>query len=166
MKTWKPIKGFEKYVISNLGDVKNIKTGEQVSQTLNHNNYWKVKIYGETKRYSRFVHKLMQETFELGEGQIDHIDRNPKNNDINNLRVVTNRQNNWNRNNNNKTIGVYERKRFNKKGLVTYYTSSFQFNGKMIYLGSFKTKEQAHKAYLDGLKEYGLYEEYMTIFVG
>jgi hypothetical protein len=71
--------------------------------------------------------------------RIDHIDHNPLNNNLNNLRSVTHKENHHN-----------QGKRVNNKSGVTgiyYYHNkwyaSIKNNGKNIHLGSFTNKEDA-----------------------
>ena len=77
---------------------------------------------------------------------IDHIDRNRKNNNWLNLRIVTPQQNQFNYSN----VKGY---RFHKKR----YEARIQVNGKGIYLGRYKKEEDARQAYLDAKKIYHKY---------
>lgn len=80
-------------------------------------------------------------------GQIvDHINGDPLDNRRSNLRIVTASQNNMNSKPslNRKYKGVYK----TTKG--TTYESRIGFKGKQIYLGCFKTQEEAAAAYDDG----------------
>jgi hypothetical protein len=77
-------------------------------------------------------------------GDIDHIDGNPANNKLENLRDVphsVNLQNRKSATTGNKTglLGVVRRR--NK------YAAHIHKNGKQIYLGLFETAELAHQAY-------------------
>ena len=81
--------------------------------------------------------------------QIDHIDGNPSNNSITNLREVNNQQNSLNKfkaYSNNKTgvlgVGFYRDK----------FIARIKFNNKSHYLGIFDTKEQAALAYCSAKK--------------
>jgi hypothetical protein len=71
---------------------------------------------------------------------IDHIDRVPTNNNIENLRVVTQQQNNFNRS----ASGVYKK----KNRFYAYINKDY----KMISLGGHSTYDSAHQAYLDAKK--------------
>ena len=79
---------------------------------------------------------------------VDHIDSNKENNNVNNLRVITNREN-CSRERTTKTglpTGVILNKTYNK------YVGQIQINGKTTYLGFFNTIEEASNAYQNKLK--------------
>ncbi len=77
--------------------------------------------------------------------QIDHIDGNPLNNKIENLREATHAENCQNkimqRKCSNKYIGITHRKKTNK------YGAQIKVNGNHTWLGLFDTPEEAHAAY-------------------
>jgi hypothetical protein len=75
---------------------------------------------------------------------IDHKDINPINNNIENLHVVTNQQNHFNRN----CKGYY----FNKSRQK--WQAQIKKNGKVKHLGRFNTEEEARQAYLEAKKIY------------
>lgn len=82
---------------------------------------------------------------------LDHHDRNPLNNAINNLREATRGQNSTNSKRKNKTsykgVTLHKNKKF-----VAYIT----INKKQLYLGIFDTAQEAHTAYCDAArKHYG-----------
>ena len=70
---------------------------------------------------------------------IDHEDRNKLNNAVNNLRIVTNQQNQFNRN----ARGYYWYKPLNK------WKVYIGIDGKKIHLGYFDNEADASKAYQD-----------------
>jgi hypothetical protein len=78
---------------------------------------------------------------------IDHIDGNKLNNSIENLRLVTHRENcqNFTKHRNGKLVGCSFDKRRNK------WQSQLWYNGKRKHLGYFNTMEEAHRAYIDFL---------------
>lgn len=84
---------------------------------------------------------------------IDHIDGNPLNNKIQNLRDVSRRTNQENQrkaassNKTTKLLGSSLNKSTGK------YVSTIQVNKKTIYLGLFKTPEEAHQKYLQAKRE-------------
>ena len=75
--------------------------------------------------------------------EIDHINGNKIDNRIENLRLVTRRVNcqNMEKHRDGKLVGYAFNKREKK------YYSRIQINSKRIYLGLYKTKQEAHKAY-------------------
>lgn len=76
---------------------------------------------------------------------LDHINRNKKDNRIDNLRSVTKSQNAMNMNN---VKGYYHSKRQNK------YISFIMLNGKSKQLGSFDNKKDAEDCYLENKNKY------------
>jgi hypothetical protein len=79
---------------------------------------------------------------------IDHIDRNPSNNKIENLRIVSYTQNQWNKG----AKGYGFRKDRNK------WRAKIKSDGKHIFLGYYETEEEARNAYLDAKKIYHVIE--------
>jgi hypothetical protein len=83
--------------------------------------------------------------------QIDHRDTNPANNAWKNLRPATGSQNMANiglrRDNKTGFKGVHQR-----PGQITF-SASLRKNCKTIHLGTFKTAEEAHKAYCKAASE-------------
>ena len=75
--------------------------------------------------------------------QIDHIDGNKQNNNLENLRIVSNQENQWNRKNT---------KGYRKIGNKFY--PRILFNNKSINLGCFDTAEEARQAYLNAKEIY------------
>lgn len=85
---WKQIKGFP-YSVSSLGNVRNDKTGKNLSLGVDKDGYPRVVLYGpEGKRYVR-VHKLVAEAFKPRKDEslvlVDHKDRDRTNNTPRNL---------------------------------------------------------------------------------
>ena len=75
---------------------------------------------------------------------IDHIDRNPSNNKIENLRIVSYTQNQWN-------VGA---KGYNFRKDKNKWIARIRSDGNQIYLGYYDTEKEAHQAYLDAKKIY------------
>jgi len=76
---------------------------------------------------------------------IDHIDGNKLNNTVNNLRLVSHQQNQWNRT---KAKGYSWYKNTNK------WKAQIAFNGKNIHIGLFKNENDAREAYLNAKRIY------------
>lgn len=105
---WKDITGYEGiYQISNFGRVKSlarytIQKHYLEEKILNqHENkkidgYMVVDLYKDGKRKKFYVHRLVAQEFigNIPEGyEIDHKDINKKNNNVNNLKIVTHKEN-------------------------------------------------------------------------
>ena len=55
---WKPVVGFEKYAVSNLGRIRN-PYGKLLKPSVNRKGYLKVRLYdGNSKHKEVFVHKV------------------------------------------------------------------------------------------------------------
>ena len=123
---------------------------------------WKqVKIHDRGDGYKRInmndkkilVHRVFYYAHNKGwdihdiskDNYIDHIDGNPANNNISNLRVVTQQQNMFNRHT---AKGYSWNKNANK------WQAEIAVNRKSIHLGYFDTKEEARNAYLEAKKKY------------
>lgn len=158
---FRKIKGFEDYQVSNLGNVKSFRTNKTHGKILRPGTsfygYPVVNLMNrEKKACGRLVHKLIQKAFELKQGVVDHIDGDTSNNNINNLRVITQRENCQNRveHRNGKLIGAtyMKKKQYSKKP----WKSQMMIKGKVTYLGTYETELEAHEAYISKIKELGL----------
>ena len=109
---------------------------------------------GKRKKYalSRLVFKLHNPTWDIDNytpnNYIDHIDRNPINNTIENLRCVNVAQNGWNRSDN---IKGYQ---YDKRNKYRPYVAQIFINGKKKCLGCYETAEEAHNVYLQAKQVY------------
>jgi len=164
---WKDIpdyKGF--YQVSNLGNVKSLNRsiirsngvvqsfkGKLMSKCSD-GRYLYVTLYkvGKIKNYK--IHKLVAIAF-LNHKPcgykfvIDHKDHNPKNNRLNNIRIITQRQNTSQSHikSSSKFTGVSFEKQTKK------WRSTISINGKNKNLGSFTNEIDALDAYQRTLKE-------------
>ena len=78
--------------------------------------------------------------------QIDHIDGNPANNRLKNLRLATNRENSLNsRRKTGKRLGKYLRGTYPS---LSKWAAGMTVHGKRVYLGTFNTELESHEAYL------------------
>lgn len=87
------------------------------------------------------------------DGVIDHIDGNPLNNRLSNLRDVPQSVNTHNHrkarsNNTSGLLGVCRRDDIGK------FQAKIQVMGKVIFLGTFMTADEAHEAYLTAKRKY------------
>ena len=153
---WKDVIGFEFYQVSNLGRVKSnrFKKEKILKSAIGNHGYLLVSIYKDKKRYSRTVHQIVAESFLNhkpcgSKVVVDHIDNNRLNNIVENLRLVSTRENTSKKNTNtsSKYIGVVWHKRHKK------WMSAIMVNGFKKYLGYFNTEIDAYNAYCDELNK-------------
>jgi hypothetical protein len=83
-------------------------------------------------------------------GQVDHINGIPNDNHIENLRIVTCRQNQQNqkKHRSGRLVGAY----FDKRAFTNPWKSKIIINGKQHHIGSFATELEAHTAYMSEYK--------------
>ena len=114
--------------------------------------YRVVRINNKLYKYHRVVYYLHNEEWDIRDScrdnSIDHIDRNKLNNNIENLRVVTNQQNQWNTNS----------KGFAFHKATGKYEARIMVDGKRKHLGLFETEYEARNAYLDAKAKYHVTE--------
>lgn len=146
------------YMVSNFGRVRG-KDGRILKQYLrgDHNKkYYCITMYYDSgKQKHTKIHHLVIYYFSKDQDtmadfffdplyEIDHIDTNPFNNHISNLRFATKSQNSHNR----KSVGYS--KHYDK------FQSKIMVNGKHIHLGRFKNQEYAQQAYqIASIKYFG-----------
>lgn len=136
------VKYKENYEVSNLGKIKHLKLNRITSGTKGI-NYLLININGKTKP----VHQVVAECF-LNHTPcglkivVDHIDNNKLNNRVDNLQLISHRENT-------------SKDRENKLGLngvaicKNKFIAQINYNGKKIHLGLFNNKEDANKSYIN-----------------
>lgn len=96
MVNWKSIKDYEGlYEISDIGDVKILKTGLFLKQRV-HNSYYHINLTKKHDKHGFYVHRLVATHFiDNPENKkiVDHIDHNKLNNNIDNLRWLSHTEN-------------------------------------------------------------------------
>lgn len=94
------IPDFPLYKVNKNGDVMNAKTKKIVNQKPNDKGYHQINIRKNNKQTFVGVHRLVAETFlynPLNLEHVDHLDRNPSNNKLTNLKWKTVSDNMFNR---------------------------------------------------------------------
>lgn len=86
---WKQIKFNTNYEISNLGNVRNVKTKRVLKPSVSNKGYYLVALSKNGKSHTYTIHKLVAEHFLV----INHKDHNKLNNSIDNLEYVTQQEN-------------------------------------------------------------------------
>jgi hypothetical protein len=165
---WKDVVGYEGlYQVSNMGRVyslpKKWKAGKGVIQChkgkilknkKNNKGYFYVGLYLNEISKQHQIHVLVAKSF-LGHNScgfklvVDHIDENIINNKLDNLQLITNRENvsRSKKGGTSKYTGVYYHKSSCK------YISRILIGGKRKYLGYYDCELKAHLAYQKALKE-------------
>ncbi len=154
---WKDVQGYEgRFLISSTGKLKSIIDNKEKLMNgciitkgyLLYSLSWKLK--NKTNSYT--AHQLVAQAF-LGhiiggyKLVVDHINDNKLDNRVENLQIVTQRENAF------KTQGKYSSK---YKGVCWHknrnkWKADININGKLKYLGSFDIEHEAHLAYQNAL---------------
>lgn len=158
---WKDIPDYEGlYKVSNLGRVKSserkLTRNDGVLQLIREKilrqsnwsgKYNHVVIYKDKKKKTKYTHQLVAMAFLNHDPKktklvVDHIDNDKTNNSINNLQLITRRENN-SKDKQSKTgfTGVTYKSKRGK------YSSIIKIKGKSKFLGYYKTAEAASEAY-------------------
>lgn len=145
MEEWKDIIGYEGlYQISNLGNVKNVKSQRILKGcTTKKVLYQYINLYKDSIKKTHRIHQLVASAFLTNPDnlpQIDHIDRNKLNNKVSNLRYVSRSDNQINKGLINSTTGE---KNISYNNIRKEYSFSLRRNNKIIIAKWFKTKEEA-----------------------
>lgn len=91
-EVWKPLEKYPNYMISNIGNVRNIKRNRKLTPCINSSNYKKYVLSGKNV----YAHRLVAETFIPNPNhlpEVNHKDGNKWNNYVDNLEWVTKSEN-------------------------------------------------------------------------
>jgi len=167
-EVWEFIPGYEGfYQVSNFGNVRSVDRfvnsingssrllkGRLLVKYKNQKGYLSVCLKVNNKQRTKLVHQLVAKTFlnHKANGNkkvVDHINHDKSDNRVENLRVVSQRENLSNRKNKytSEYTGVSWCKSCNK------WVSSIGINGKKKTLGRFENEIDAHLKYQEKLKE-------------
>lgn len=154
---FKDVPGYEGiYQVSNMGNVKSLKFGKEkmLKPTKDTTGRLQVDFHLNKVRKNFKVHQLVAIVF-LGHVPcgyklvVDHINDNHLDNRVENLQIVTQRENAC------KTQGRYssQYKGVNWRADCNKWAAKIKINNKSIHLGHFKNEYDAHLAYQNKLKE-------------
>ena len=157
MEIYKNAIGYEGiYQVSNLGNVKSLRYDKEKVLKLSKNlgGYLTVNLYFNCIMKTRTVHQLVAEAFlnhkpSKYELVINHRDFNRSNNDVNNLEIVTTRENGNQKHlkSSSQYTGVSWDKNRNK------WSSQIVINKKLKFLGRFNNELDASGAYQKALRD-------------
>lgn len=150
MEIFKKIEGYEDYQVSNLGNIKSFNFGKEkiLKPQLHIKGYYQILFYKNKKAKMFKIHQLVAIAFlnHKPSGMdlvVNHKDFNKLNNNVENLEIVTQRENTNLKHlkSSSKYTGVSWFKRDNK------WQASIHINGKSKHLGLFTSELDASEAY-------------------
>jgi hypothetical protein len=154
VENWKKVIGYENYEVSDIGNVRNSKTGRVLKKAVGTQGYYKQCLCNNGKQKTVNIHRLVAKAFidNLDNKPcVDHIDNNRTNNHFTNLRWATTKENSMNigiaKSNISGVKGVHYYKRSNK------WRASVRIDGIRIHIGSYATLEEAKQARINKANE-------------
>ena len=154
LELFKPIDGYDNYLVSNFGNVKNSKTNKIMSPATHRYGYKRITLCKNGNCKNFYIHRLVALAFLENidnKKVIDHIDNNPANNNVKNIRWATSKDNCYNQDKRITNTSGFKGVTFNKPS--NKYQANIRINGKKKHLGLFKSAEEASKAYEAKAKE-------------
>lgn len=163
MKIWKQVKNYENlYEISTNGLIRNYKTKLILNFKPRPDGYIRVGLSKNNKQTYFYLARLVYITFkgiENNNFEINHIDKNKLNNNLNNLELISSRENSCHRSKlNPKKSSIYN-------GVSKLKNNSFRsyiyFNGKQVTLGTYITEIEAYHARVKFEKDNSILNKYL-----
>lgn len=165
VSSWGKVKSFD-MLINHYSGIKRIREGKILRSSVYPKTQHLTVVLCKDRIKKRIkIHILVMTVFngrkKNNTDVCNHKDLDRFNNYYKNLEWVSVRENTSHYYNSkektSKYIGVAYRKGYNR---VKPWKAAIYYNKKNIYLGSFKTEEEAHQAYLDALEKYNLENKY------
>lgn len=151
---WKNIPEFPNYKISTLGRLVRIKNNNnKIVKCSKKSKYRRACLFNKTSYKNYRISQIMAIVFlnhkpNGNKMVVDHIDNNQKNDKLNNIQIISHRQNSSKEKKGiSKYTGVSQQ---NKSG----WKAEISINKRKKYLGSFKTEIEASKVYQEALNNH------------
>jgi hypothetical protein len=152
---WKDIEGYEGlYKISSFGSVFSVRVNRLLLENIHHSGYKYVILHKNNQRKYFAISRLVATHFLPNlenKQQVDHIDRDPLNNHISNLRWATSGENSRNKSSYKNSSSKYKGVSFSKT--KKKWISMLSINNKDNFLGYFYCEKEAALAYNKKAKE-------------
>lgn len=151
MAEWKPIVNFPNYLISNNGCVFSLNRNKIMELSL-FDGYKTISLLNNGIRKKFRVHRLVFQHFGTNWDEnltIDHINNIRCDNTIDNLRMATQQQQNFN-------VNVYKNNKLGIKGVNIHYgkyRARIRINNILSTIGTYETIEEASEAYKTKARE-------------
>lgn len=155
---YKEVPGFPKYEVNKIGQIRRIGATSNLMTSTNNAGYKQVTIEGKSLRCHRAVALAWIGIPEDPNSVVNHKNPNKKNNHVDNLEWVSNRENVSAgfllKNKSSKYIGVCWNKNRSK------WVAGAKVDGKKKFLGYHLTEELARQAYLNFISGEGITNKY------
>ena len=145
--TWKQISAYE-YDVSDDGQVRNRRTQRILKPVTNNVGRHQVSLRKDGNTHQYLVHRLVAEAFIPNPDDkplVDHIDRNPLNNRVSNLRWCSSAENNRNATKQTNTSSSFKGVSWDKP--CQKWRSHIKIDGTNKYIGLFSNEIHAALAY-------------------
>ena len=146
---WRTITGFENYQVSNIGRVRNTRTGRILQPCDDSDGYHTIHLYMNGSSKTTKIHQLVAKEFIENTGSkpyIDHIDTNKTNKCISKLRWCHPSENNMNRRTiSSKTSSIYKGVSWYKK--ANKWRARIKKDNHEYSIGFFHSEKEAARAY-------------------
>ena len=144
---WKPIEDFkDKYEISNLGRIRNIRTNHILKMTNQYGDYFSIILYDEIHKRSTRIHREVAKVFIPNPNnlpEVNHKDGNKQNNCVDNLEWCSHEYNVQhafkNGLNSMKILNEINKNKFHEK-----YGNLYQLDKNKNIINAFETLDEAH----------------------
>jgi hypothetical protein len=152
---FRAIDGYANYEVSTHGRVRNATTAKILKPGIRKDGYQQVGLCKDEKRKFFLIHRLTAQEFIENPNNkplVDHIDNNPANNCVENLRWATGKENQGNSLKRQNTSSNYKGVTFNKR--ANKWQAQIQIDDKRKYLGLFDHEKDAARAYNEAAKHH------------